>query len=76
MVLYGIMILLYGGNICFVDQVVVYECLLDDLCDKVNEFMVIYFVEFGYLLKGVYGDNDQDLGCSMKIIFSEKVLEK
>lgn len=75
-VFYGIMILFKGGNILFVDQVVVYEWLFDVFWDKVDEFIVIYLVQFGYVFGGVYGDSDQDVGCSMKIFFSEKVYEK
>jgi len=75
-VLYGITIPPHGGNTRFADQVAAYERLPDDLRDKADELIAIHSAELGYAPKGVYGDDDQDSGRSMKIIPSEKALEK
>lgn len=75
-VLYGITIPPHGGNTRFADQVAAYERLPDDLRDKADQLMAIHSAELGYSPKGAYGDDDQDSGRSMKIIPSEKALEK
>lgn len=75
-VLYGITIPPHGGNTRFADQVAAYERLPDKLRDKAETLTAIHSAELGYSPKGVYGDDDQDSGRSMKIIPSEKALEK
>lgn len=75
-VLYGITIPPHGGNTRFADQVAAYERLPEDLRDKAEQLTAIHSAELGYSPKGAYGDDDQDSGRSMKIIPSEKALEK
>lgn len=75
-VLYGITIPPHGGNTRFADQVAAYERLPDELRDKAEQLTAIHSAELGYAPKGVYGDDDQDSGRSMKIIPSERALEK
>lgn len=75
-VLYGITIPPHGGNTRFADQVAAYERLPDKLRDKADQLTAIHSAELGYSPKGVYGDDDQGAGRSMKIIPSEKALEK
>ena len=75
-VLYGFTIPPHGGNTRFADQVAAYERLPDDLRDKADQLTAIHSAELGYSPKGAYGDDDQDSGRSMKIIPSEKALEK
>nr|WP_070959572.1 TauD/TfdA family dioxygenase [Hyphomonas sp. Mor2] len=74
--LYGIKIPPHGGNTRFADQVAAYERLPDDLREKAEALTAIHSAELGYAPKGVYGDDDQESGRSMKIIPSEKALEK
>jgi len=75
-VLYGITIPPHGGNTLFSDQVAAYENLSADLRARADELIAIHSAELGYAPTGVYGDNDQDSGRSMKIIPSEKAREK
>lgn len=75
-VLYGITIPPHGGNTRFADQVAAYERLPDSLRERAETLTAIHSAELGYSPKGVYGDDDQDSGRSMKIIPSEKALEK
>ena len=75
-VLYGITIPPHGGNTLFADQVAAYERLPDALRDKADQLTAIHSAELGYAPTGVYGDDDQGSGRSMKIIPSEKALEK
>lgn len=75
-VLYGITIPPHGGNTRFADQVAAYERLPDNLRDKADQLTAIHSAELGYSPKGAYGYDDQDSGRSMKIIPSEKALEK
>ncbi len=75
-VLYGITIPPHGGNTRFADQVAAYERLPDALRDKADQLTAIHSAELGYSPKGAYGEDDQDSGRSMKIIPSEKALEK
>ncbi len=75
-VLYGITIPPHGGNTRFADQVAAYERLPDRLRDRADTLTAIHSAELGYSPKGVYGDDDQESGRSMKIIPSEKALEK
>ena len=75
-VLYGIKIPPHGGNTRFADQVAAYQRLPDDLREKADQLIAIHSAELGYAPTGVYGDDDQDSGRSMKIIQSEKALAK
>ena len=75
-VLYGITIPPHGGNTLFADQVAAYERLSDALRDKADGLTAIHSAELGYAPTGAYGDDDQDSGRSMKIIPSERALEK
>lgn len=75
-VLYGITIPPHGGNTLFADQVAAYERLPDALRDKADGLTAIHSAELGYAPTGAYGDDDQDSGRSMKIIPSERALEK
>lgn len=75
-VLYGITIPPHGGNTRFADQVAAYERLPDRLRDRADTLTAIHSAELGYSPKGVYGEDDQESGRSMKIIPSEKALEK
>lgn len=75
-VLYGITIPPHGGNTLFADQVAAYERLPDDLRDKADSLIAIHSAELGYSPNGAYGDQDQEAGRSMKILPSEKALEK
>jgi len=75
-VLYGITIPPHGGNTLFADQVAAYERLPDNLRDKADSLTAIHSAELGYSPKGAYGDDDQESGRSMKILPSEKALEK
>jgi taurine dioxygenase len=75
-VLYGITIPPHGGNTRFADQVAAYERLPDKLRDKADQLTAIHSAELGYSPKGAYGEADQGAGRSMKIIPSEKALEK
>ena len=75
-VLYGITIPPHGGNTRFADQVAAYERLPDALRDRAEQLIAIHSAELGYSPKGAYGDDDQESGRSMKIISSEKALEK
>lgn len=75
-VLYGIKIPPHGGNTRFADQVAAYQRLPDDLREKADQLIAIHSAELGYAPTGVYGDDDQDSGRSMKIIPSEKALAK
>lgn len=74
-VLYGIDIPPTGGNTLFADQVVAYERLPDRLRDKADTLTAIHSAELGYSPTGVYGEEDQNSGRSMKIIPSEKARE-
>ena len=74
--LYGITIPPHGGNTLFADQVAAYESLPDKLRAKADELIAIHSAELGYAPTGVYGDDDQNSGRSMKIIPSEKAREK
>jgi taurine dioxygenase len=74
--LYGITIPPVGGNTLFANQVAAYESLPDTLRDKADKLVAIHSAELGYAPDGAYGENDQDSGRSMKIIFSEKAREK
>jgi len=74
--LYGITIPPEGGNTRFADQVAAYDRLPDALRDKADKLTAIHSAELGYSPTGLYGDGDQDSGRSMKIIPSEKALEK
>lgn len=74
--LYGITIPPMGGNTRFADQVAAYERLPDDLRDVADGLTAIHSAELGYAPSGVYGDEDQASGRSMKIIPSERALEK
>lgn len=75
-VLYGIKIPPHGGNTRFADQVAAYQRLPDDLREKADQLTAIHSAELGYAPTGVYGDDDQESGRSMKIIPSEKALAK
>ena len=75
-VLYGITIPPHGGNTLFADQVAAYENLPEDLRARADQLTAIHSAELGYAPNGVYGDNDQSSGRSMKIIPSEKAREK
>lgn len=75
-VLYGITIPPEGGNTLFADQVAAYESLPDELREKADQLIAIHSAELGYAPNGVYGENDQDGGRSMKILPSEKAREK
>lgn len=75
-VLYGITIPPHGGNTRFADQVAAYDRLPDDLRERADRLTAIHSAELGYSPKGVYGDDDQESGRSMKIIPSERALEK
>ncbi len=75
-VLYGIKIPPHGGNTRFADQVAAYQRLPDDLRKKADQLTAIHSAELGYAPTGVYGDDDQESGRSMKIIPSEKALAK
>lgn len=74
--LYGITIPPMGGNTRFADQVAAYERLPDDLREIADGLTAIHSAELGYSPTGVYGEADQASGRSMKIIPSEKALEK
>lgn len=74
--LYGITIPPMGGNTRFADQVAAYERLPDELREIADGLTAIHSAELGYSPKGVYGEEDQASGRSMKIIPSEKALEK
>lgn len=74
-VLYGITIPPHGGNTRFADQVAAYERLPDALRDKADALTAVHSAALGYAPSGVYGDDDQGAGRSMKIIPSEKALE-
>lgn len=74
--LYGITIPPHGGNTLFADQVAAYERLPDDLRDKADQLTAIHSAAFGYAPDGAYGEQDQNAGRSMKIIPSERALEK
>ncbi len=74
-VLYGITIPPVGGNTLFADQVAAYEGLPDSLRDKADALTAIHSAELGYAPDGLYGENDQGSGRSMKIIPSERARE-
>ena len=74
--LYGITIPPEGGNTRFADQVEAYKRLPDDLRDTADSLTAIHSAELGYSPSGLYGEDDQDSGRSMKIIPSERALEK
>ena len=74
--LFGITIPPQGGNTLFADQVTAYERLPDALRDKADNLTAIHSAELGYAPNGAYGDDDQEGGRSMKIIPSERALEK
>lgn len=73
--LYGITIPPVGGDTLFADQVAAYEQLPNDLREKVENLTAIHSAALGYAPDGAYGDDDQELGRSMKILPSEKALE-
>ncbi|MDG1691775.1 MAG: TauD/TfdA family dioxygenase [Alphaproteobacteria bacterium] len=73
-VLYSLVIPPHGGNTLYADQVAAYERLPDALRDKADSLTAIHSAELGYSPHGVYGDDDE--GRSMKILPSEKALEK
>ncbi len=75
-VLYGLTIPPMGGNTLFANQVAAYEALPDALRDKADTLTAIHSAELGYAPDGAYGENDQDVGRSMKIIPSERAREK
>jgi taurine dioxygenase len=74
--LYGITIPPVGGNTLFSNQVAAYENLPDSLRDKADELIAIHSAELGYAPDGAYGEDDQESGRSMKILFSERAREK
>ena len=74
--LYGITIPPEGGNTRFADQVAAYKRLPDDLREKADGLTAIHSAELGYAPSGLYGEDDQDSGRSMKIIPSDRALEK
>ena len=74
--LYGITIPPMGGNTLFANQVLAYEALSDQLRDKADKLVAIHSAELGYAPTGVYGEDDQQSGRSMKIIPSEKAFER
>jgi len=75
-ILYGITIPPHGGNTLFANQVAAYERLPDALRDKADSLTAIHSAELGYAPDGVYGDEDQDKGRSMKITPNESAREK
>lgn len=74
--LFGITIPPQGGNTLFANQVAAYERLPDDLRAQADRLTAIHSAELGYAPHGAYGDKDQASGRSMKILPSEKALEK
>ena len=74
-VLYSITIPPMGGDTLFADQVAAYEALGPELRERVDGLTAIHSAELGYAPDGVYGDQDQAQGRSMKIIPSEKARE-
>lgn len=74
-VLYGITIPPHGGNTLFADQVTAYERLPDKLREKADQLTAIHSARRGYAPGGMYDDDDQAAGRSMKIISSEKAFE-
>ena len=74
--LYGITIPPVGGNTLFANQVAAYEALPDALRDRADQLTAIHSAELGYAPDGIYGENDQASGRSMKIIPSERAREK
>ena len=71
-VLYGITIPPMGGETLFADQVMAYQQLPDDLRRQVDDLMAIHSAALGYAPDGAYGEDDQALGRSMKILPSER----
>ena len=74
-VLYGITIPPMGGETLFADQVAAYQQLPDDLRDQVEGLVAIHSAALGYAPDGAYGEDDQALGRSMKILPSERARE-
>jgi taurine dioxygenase len=74
--LYGITIPPVGGNTLFSDQVAAYENLPGSLRERADELIAIHSAELGYAPDGAYGENDQESGRSMQILFSEKARER
>ena len=73
--LYGITIPPEGGDTLFADQVAAYEQMPDDLRERVEDLTAIHSAALGYAPDGAYGEADQELGRSMKILPSERALE-
>jgi taurine dioxygenase len=71
-VLYGITIPPIGGETLFADQAMAYQQLPDDLRGRVEDLVAIHSAALGYAPDGAYGDDDQALGRSMKILPSER----
>ncbi len=71
-VLYGITIPPTGDETLFADQVMAYQQLPDDLRDRVEDLIAIHSAALGYAPDGAYGENDQALGRSMRILPSER----
>jgi taurine dioxygenase len=74
-VLYGITIPPIGGETLFADQCMAYQQLPDDLRDQVEDLVAIHSAALGYAPDGAYGEDDQALGRSMKILPSERARE-
>jgi taurine dioxygenase len=52
-----------------------YQQLPDDLRDQVEDLVAIHSAALGYAPDGAYGEDDQALGRSMKILPSERARE-
>lgn len=73
--LYGLTIPPVGGDTLFADQVAAYEQMPEALRARVEGLTAIHSAALGYAPDGAYGEADQELGRSMKILPSEKALE-
>ena len=71
-VLYGITIPPMGGETLFANQVLAYEQLPDELSRQVEDLIALHSAALGYAPDGAYGEQDQALGRSMKILPSER----